>query len=201
MDGDAARFLVEMLTLLDRTRKNEVPVAEFEPRFLHLHAEMPLSTPEPNAEAIEDLFWTVEAFVAEPVLRLESDLDEHALLEAVESCMSRLGPGDGVTREHLLEQTYPALWHFFGAYLHQDWREEYESTNAALRDFVFGSGNLAAELPYELDHVLATTPDADLDDLIGELGSFYVPGLAGEHPRDWLQGVKTDTQRLLQEPH
>lgn len=42
----------------------------------------------------------------------------------------------------MLDQQYPALWQFFGAYLHQDWREEYESTDAALRDFVSGNPDL-----------------------------------------------------------
>jgi hypothetical protein len=50
-----------------------------------------LSTPESNAEAIVDLFWMVEEFVAEPTLRTASDPDEHALLEAIRRCLTRLG--------------------------------------------------------------------------------------------------------------
>jgi hypothetical protein len=52
---------------------------------------MPLNTSESSAEAIEDLFWAVEGFVAEPTLRTASDPDERALLEAIGRCLTRLG--------------------------------------------------------------------------------------------------------------
>jgi hypothetical protein len=97
----------------------------------------------------------------------------------------------------VLEQQYPALWQFFGAYLHQDWREEYESTSDALRDFVSGSPDLAIELPHELQHVLTTTPDDVLDELIGDLGSFFVPSRTGQSPRDWLRRLKDEAQFLV----
>ena len=200
MDSDAAQFLVEVLNLLDGTRNNEIPLAEFEQRFLHLHAQMPLSTPEPSAVAIEDVFWTVEAFVPGPAIRTESDVDDDGLLQAVEACLSRLRQGERMRSQALLERSYPALWHFFGAYLHQDWRDEYESTSAALRDFVSGTPNLAVELSHEVEQVLATTPDHALDDLIADLGCSFVPLRAGKHPRAWLQGLKDETQRLLGNP-
>jgi hypothetical protein len=66
---DHARFVDAVRALLASTQSGKTTLAEFEPRFLHLHSEMPLSTPEPSAEAIEDLFWVVEDFVAEPTLR------------------------------------------------------------------------------------------------------------------------------------
>jgi hypothetical protein len=97
-----SRFLDDVRALLESTQRDEATLAEFEPRFLHLHAErrprptststgMPLSTPESSAEAIEDLFWMVEEFVAEPTLRTAPDPDEHALLEAIDTCLTRLG--------------------------------------------------------------------------------------------------------------
>jgi hypothetical protein len=88
---DESRFLGDVRALLASTQRGEVTLGEFEPRFLHLHAEMPLSTRESSAEAIEDLFWVVEEFVAEPTLRTASDPDEHALLEAIGRCLTRLG--------------------------------------------------------------------------------------------------------------
>jgi hypothetical protein len=96
-----------------------------------------------------------------------------------------------------LSRQYPALWQFLGAYLHQDWREEYESTSDALRDFVSGNPDLAIQLPHELQHVLTTTPDDVLDELIGDLGSFFVPSRTGQSPRDWLRRLKAETQVLL----
>lgn len=99
----------------------------------------------------------------------------------------------------MLEQQYPALWQFFGAYLHQDWRDEYESTSDALRDFVSGNPDLAIELPHEIQHVLTTTPDDVLDELIGDLGSFVVPSRTGQNPHDWLRRMQGEAQLLLQE--
>jgi hypothetical protein len=96
-----------------------------------------------------------------------------------------------------LSRQYPALWQFLGAYLHQDWRDEYESTSDALRDFVSGNPDLAIQLPHELQHVLTTTPDDVLDELIGDLGSFFVPSRTGQSPRDWLRRLKAETQVLL----
>ena len=91
MVSEDSPFISAVRSLLASTRSGEVSLAEFEPRFLHLHAEMPLSTPEPSAKAIEDLFWIVEAFVADPALRTTSDPDEHVLLAGIDSCLCRLG--------------------------------------------------------------------------------------------------------------
>lgn len=91
MGTEETEFLDAVRALLTSTQSRRVPLAEFEPRFLHLHSEMPLSTPEHSAQAIEDLFWVVEEYVAEPALRSSSDPDEHALLEAVGRCLSQLG--------------------------------------------------------------------------------------------------------------
>ena len=100
----------------------------------------------------------------------------------------------------MLEDRYPALWQFFGAYLNQDWREDYESPSAALRDFVSGSPKLAAGMPEELDQVLSsTTDDAALEETLLNLGSFFVPSRAGHDPRDWVRGLKDEAQILVQD--
>jgi hypothetical protein len=81
-------------------------------------------------------------------------------------------------------QHYPALWQFLGAYLHQDWREEYESPSAALRDF----------------QVLASTADdAALEELLVKLGGSFVPSRAGQNPRDWLRRLEDEAQLLAQD--
>jgi hypothetical protein len=98
----------------------------------------------------------------------------------------------------MLEQEYPALWQFLGAYLHQDWREEYESPSAALRDFVSGSPGQAVALPAELERVLASTADDEsLEKTLVSLGSFFVPSRAGQNPRDWLRRLRDEAQRLV----
>jgi hypothetical protein len=100
----------------------------------------------------------------------------------------------------MLEQQYPALWQFFGAYLHQDWRADYESPSAALRDFVSGRADLAAELPSELERVLTSTADdAVLEDTLVNLGSFFVPSRAGQNPRDWLRQLREEALVLTQD--
>jgi hypothetical protein len=91
LGADDSEILNGVRALLTGTQRGQVTLAEFESRFLHLHAEMPLSTPESSAEAIEDLFWVLEGFIAEPTLRTASDPDEHALLEAIGRCLTRLG--------------------------------------------------------------------------------------------------------------
>jgi hypothetical protein len=96
------------------------------------------------------------------------------------------------------EQQYPALWQFLGAYLHQDWREEYESPSAALPDFVSGDPRFAVELPTEIERVLTSTADdAALEEMLVNLGSSFVPSLTGQNPRDWLRRLKDETQVLL----
>lgn len=98
----------------------------------------------------------------------------------------------------MLEDRYPALWHFFGAYLHQDWREDHESPSAALHDFVSGSPELAAEMPGELERVLTSATDnGALEETLLNLGSFFVPSLAGHDPREWLRGLKDEAQSLV----
>jgi hypothetical protein len=92
-------------------------------------------------------------------------------------------------------QQYPALWQFLGAYLHQDWREEYESPSAALRDFIAGEPRFAVHLATEIEQVLASTADdAALEKGLADLGSFFLPSRAGQNPREWLRGIQEETQ-------
>lgn len=81
----------------------------------------------------------------------------------------------------------PALWLFMGGYLHQDWREEYNSTEVAFEDFLRSEPHDALRVSDELRRVL----DSDLDesalgDLLQQLGSFYLPEADGLTTREWL---------------
>lgn len=85
---------------------------------------------------------------------------------------------------------YPALWQFLGAYLHQDWREEYLSPEAAFRDFLEGESALAVETAAELTAVLASDRDEDaLKTFVLEGGSFYLPSNDGIATSTWLAGL------------
>jgi hypothetical protein len=100
----------------------------------------------------------------------------------------------------MLKQQYPALWQFFGAYLHQDWREEYESPSAALRDFVSGDRDYAVVLSTEIEQILSSTADdAALEEMLVNLGSFFLPSQAGHNPREWLRLLADETSLLLRE--
>src|SRR5687767_724097 len=81
----------------------------------------------------------------------------------------------------------PALWLFAGAYLHQDWRDDYDSTELAFQDFLLSEPRHALQIAAELRTVL----DSDLDepalrDLLRQAGSFYLPEADGLTVREWL---------------
>ena len=84
----------------------------------------------------------------------------------------------------------PALQLFAGAYLHQDRREEYDSTELAFQDFLRSEPHDALRVSDELRTVL----DSDLDesalrDLLQQLGSFYLPEADGLTVREWLPSL------------
>ena len=70
-----------------------------------------------------------------------------------------------------LEIEYPALWHFLGAYLHQDWQHEYTSPLFALEDLIAHEKGAGFELAKEIDRLLAvSTNDVELETLLFDLG-------------------------------
>lgn len=86
-----------------------------------------------------------------------------------------------------LRDEFPALWHFLGAYLHQDWQDEYESTEMGFRDFLSGEPHYGALVAAELTAVLGSgRDDAALEELVRDCGSFYIPGRHGIATSRWL---------------
>ncbi|MCW2738637.1 contact-dependent growth inhibition system immunity protein [Nocardioides sp.] len=82
---------------------------------------------------------------------------------------------------------FPALEQFLGAYLHQDWLDEYTSTEMGFRDFLDGEPRHGALIAAELDRVLNSgEDDATLLDLIRDCGSYYLPDAWGLTARAWL---------------
>lgn len=86
-------------------------------------------------------------------------------------------------------ESLPRVRHFFGAYLHQDFVEDYGSADGALEAFLRDSPDPAA-LSDEIQQLLAaaTTEDA-LEDACDRLGSCYYAPWNGETYRDWLLQV------------
>ena len=90
VEADLTTFVTELRLLMDEYQAGVIPAGTFESRFLALHSEMPLDTPPRFANAVEELFWAVESFVADPALRSAGELDETALLSAVNATASTL---------------------------------------------------------------------------------------------------------------
>ena len=84
----------------------------------------------------------------------------------------------------------PALRLFAGAYLHQDWRDDYDSTELAFQDFLRSEPRHALRIADELRTVL----DSDLDEsalreLLHQAGSFYLPEADGLTVRERLTNL------------
>lgn len=89
-----------------------------------------------------------------------------------------------------IREEFPALWQFLGAYLYQDWQDEYSSIEAAFRDFLDGDRSCAGQVAAELTAVLESGRDeAALDQFLRDAGSYYLPSLHGLRTRPWLTGL------------
>ena len=94
---------------------------------------------------------------------------------------------------------YPALWQFLGAYLHQDWRDDYADTQEALLDFMEGEPAFAPHLASEIERLLESTPNSrETESAILGLGSFFVPSASGQDSREWLRLISAEAGRMLQ---
>lgn len=93
---------------------------------------------------------------------------------------------------------YPALWQFLGAYLHQDWQDDYANTSDALSDFLVGEPALAPVLAAEIDRLLGTIHTSEeAEAVVLELGSFFIPSAQGQDCRDWLLLLRAQASRTL----
>lgn len=86
--------------------------------------------------------------------------------------------------------TTPAFWQFAGAYLHQDWPEEYGDPWRALEAFMTDEPSLARALVDEIGQVLQDHPSEDeLASYVNGEGACYVPGPDEGGYRGWLTEV------------
>ncbi|GAB6986308.1 contact-dependent growth inhibition system immunity protein [Nocardioides pyridinolyticus] len=81
----------------------------------------------------------------------------------------------------------PALATLVGAYLNQDVYDFYPDEMAAVDDFVKLDPQGANELPGEIDEVLETRSDTQIDALLISYGIGFVPGELGY--RGWLAKI------------
>lgn len=89
-----------------------------------------------------------------------------------------------------VQYDFPALWHFLGAYLHQDWRDEYSSTEMAFKDFLDGEPRYGALIAAELTATLESGLDEPgLETLVRDCGSSYQPSNDGIATATWLASL------------
>ncbi len=87
---------------------------------------------------------------------------------------------------------FPSLVQLFGAYLHQDWCDEFESPDEAVNAFRSGEPEEAVSAArQELSELIALDLDETaLSDLMSSLGCYYDPTGDGVSTRDWIVSIK-----------
>ncbi len=92
-----------------------------------------------------------------------------------------------------LNEKFPDLEQFFGCYFHQDWMEEYENEEMAIKEYVDDDGREAARhVAVELDKILALClPEPQLEQaMYKELGCCCNPKPDGMSMSGWLRWVR-----------
>ncbi len=89
-----------------------------------------------------------------------------------------------------MEERYPALRHLVGAYFHEDWDHMYDNNIwLVLDDYLRNSGDLAQQLPWEIEPLLARFNDQELRAyLYAEHCCYTAVDFPGGH-REWLTEV------------
>jgi hypothetical protein len=94
--------------------------------------------------------------------------------------------------------TTPALEHLVGAYLNQDWPDDYPDEWAALDDFISGSPDEARALPGEIAMVLTKYPTEDaVHAYLDELFTGYAADPDEGGFRGWLIEVSRRVQAAI----
>jgi hypothetical protein len=84
--------------------------------------------------------------------------------------------------------SFEHLQQLFG-YFHQDWLLDYETPEAALRDFLEGSPDEMRDVDAELDRLILQIQASEVD-LLLQLGCYYDPHADGRDVLEWLRSVQ-----------
>ena len=97
---------------------------------------------------------------------------------------------------------YPMLRHFFGAYMHQDWHDEFPDEWAAADEFVADEPFSLAAFATEMDQLLANCPDEQQlrDKLLDSFGAAAMVENRGWKYRDWLQAMAEHVHKASGHP-
>ncbi|MBX9582738.1 MAG: hypothetical protein K2X87_20730 [Gemmataceae bacterium] len=92
----------------------------------------------------------------------------------------------------MITQTYPTLSQFLGAYLHQDWPEEFSTPEAAIEAFRRREpADSVRAIRAELEQVIhEAQQSSDPSRLLYDLGCYYDPRADGRSVSDWLAHVR-----------
>ena len=97
---------------------------------------------------------------------------------------------------------YPTLSRFFGAYMHQDWHDEFPDEWAVADQFVQDEPFSVATFAAEMEKLLANCPEEDKLRLI-LLYDFAAAAMVenrGWKYRDWLQAMADHIQKAAGHP-
>ncbi len=97
----------------------------------------------------------------------------------------------------MTQTSYPALAHFVGAWLHQDWVLDYETVWDALEAFRVEEPSCVDQLRDDVGRLVsAGLSDAELEELVGDrLGCEYWPPGDGLTFSSWLAEVDVRLSR------
>lgn len=98
---------------------------------------------------------------------------------------------------------YPTLERFFGAYLHQDWRDDYADEWAAVDGFIADGTPEDPEF-FRAEVALLLAQHADEEEVrnivLDDLDSNYLADVSGWKYRDWLQALSDHAAKAIGYP-
>ena len=98
---------------------------------------------------------------------------------------------------------YPTLARFFGAYMHEDWNDDYPDEWAAVDGFLAdGPPENLQRFRAEIAALLAEHPDEDdvRRIVLDELDSYCLVEVGGWKYRDWLQALSDRAAQSIGHP-
>ncbi len=96
----------------------------------------------------------------------------------------------------------PTIEHFFGAYLHQDWTDEFETSIEALRQFAHDEPGDVRSLLDELRELSnRNLSDSEFEEFAEKRGSFYLAANHNGGYRQWLSELIDEAHAFLSHAH